>query len=128
MKEKKMIISKEFLLEHSAEHNSVDRFLIAIIENDLRTVQQMVKEKYIDVNHVIDDKGTTFLHHAVQQGQPEMIHFLLNSGANPNVTDKRNNKPVDEISFLHPNHKKVINIFQKFDKNIKKSEASNEKL
>lgn len=57
-----------------------------IKNGDLEQVRDIVENKNIDVNQMID--GRTPLHYAADYGQCEVLRYLLEKGANANVTDK----------------------------------------
>ncbi|XP_043596537.1 myotrophin-like [Bombus pyrosoma] len=57
-----------------------------IKNGDLEQVRDIVEKKNIDVNEMID--GRTPLHYAADYGQSEVVRYLLEKGANANVTDK----------------------------------------
>lgn len=46
--------------------------------------------------------GQTPLHHAVCTGNADVVQLLLDEGANPNVVNKHNKRPLDltKVSFL----------------------------
>jgi len=43
------------------------------------------------------NEGTTALHAAVQAGRTDLVRFLLEHGANPNILDSMGRKPIDLI-------------------------------
>ncbi|OAD54673.1 Myotrophin [Eufriesea mexicana] len=57
-----------------------------IKNGDLEQVRDIVENKNIDVNQMID--GRTPLHYAADYGQSEVVRYLLEKGANANVIDK----------------------------------------
>ncbi|KAF7994848.1 hypothetical protein HCN44_004320 [Aphidius gifuensis] len=57
-----------------------------IKNGDLDQVRDIVENKNIDVNQMID--GRTPLHYAADYGQNEVVRYLLDKGANANATDK----------------------------------------
>ncbi len=44
-----------------------------------------------------NNEGTTALHTAAQAGKPELVKYLLDKGANPNVLDANGKKPIELV-------------------------------
>jgi hypothetical protein len=44
-----------------------------------------------------DQEGATALHVAVQSGRTELVRYLLDKGANPELVDANGKKPIDLI-------------------------------
>jgi hypothetical protein len=44
-----------------------------------------------------DKEGTSALHGAVQAGRPEIVRYLLDKGANPELVDAKGKKPIDLV-------------------------------
>ncbi|XP_037070692.1 myotrophin-like [Pollicipes pollicipes] len=57
-----------------------------IKNGDLEQVKELVESKNVDVNQAID--GRSPIHYAADYGQLEVLEYLLNRGADLNVTDK----------------------------------------
>ncbi|XP_011305864.1 myotrophin [Fopius arisanus] len=57
-----------------------------IKNGDLDQVRDIVENKNIDVNQMID--GRTPLHYAADYGQNDVVRYLLDKGADANATDK----------------------------------------
>ncbi|XP_003741359.1 myotrophin [Galendromus occidentalis] len=70
----------------SSDENS-EKFIWAIKNGDLDTVQEFVECKGIDVNRLLDD-GRPPLHHAADYGHTHVLRYLLYSGADVNAEDK----------------------------------------
>ncbi len=45
-----------------------------------------------------DQEGTSALHAAVQAGKPDLVSYLLNKGANPELVDGNGRKPIDLLN------------------------------
>uniref|UniRef100_A0A6M2DG61 Putative myotrophin n=1 Tax=Xenopsylla cheopis TaxID=163159 RepID=A0A6M2DG61_XENCH len=58
----------------------------AIKNGDLEQVKDIVENKNIDINLLID--GRPPLHYAADYGQTQVISYLLSKGANINAEDK----------------------------------------
>ena len=112
-----MKLTKQFLLESDSTvgnfRNSLDFFLIAISENNLTEVERMINKKLIDPN-MKTKNGSSMLHIAVHHGFPEIVELLLKNGANPNIENKNGNKPIDELAYGNPNHKKIMSILNQY--------------
>jgi ankyrin repeat protein len=52
----------------------------------------------ISYNTPADREGTSALHGAVQAGRTELVRYLLEKGANPNLVDGKGKKPIDLVS------------------------------
>ncbi|APR98626.1 ankyrin repeat domain-containing protein [Wolbachia endosymbiont of Folsomia candida] len=55
-------------------------------------VVQLMAEK-VDINAVCDSDKRTALHYAAEQGNLEVVKFLLIKGANPNIKERDGKKP-----------------------------------
>src|SRR6185295_11424726 len=49
----------------------------------------------ISYNTPADKEGTSALHAAVQAGRTELVRYLLEKGANPELVDGKGKKPID---------------------------------
>ncbi len=61
--------------------------------NDPLCIRDMLDSNSYDVN-CCDDKQRTCLHIASSRGNLEIVHLLLEYGANPNLRDCVNNLPI----------------------------------
>ena len=69
----------------------------AAAEGDLPMVKWLVKNGKADIN-IADKNGRTPVSYAVENNRPEVLNFLLTSGANPNLQDKNGVSPLMNAS------------------------------
>lgn len=77
--------------------------------NNLMGIQQAV-QKGIDVN-TADDLGFTALHIAAWNGYTDIVRYLLDQGANPNVISKAGNTP---LRFANPEITRLLKRYGAF--------------
>lgn len=63
-----------------------------------------------------DNKGRTALHFAASRGSDEIVHLLLEYGANPNMQDYNGNTPLHLAACTH--HIRVITLLLRFGANV----------
>ncbi|KER26692.1 hypothetical protein T265_13953, partial [Opisthorchis viverrini] len=66
----------------------------AAYDGDLTTLRTLIEEGVIKVNER-DEQGSTPLHKAAGQGHVKIIHWLLENGADPSITNHLGERPVD---------------------------------
>ena len=75
-----------------------DRLYFAICDNDTETLGILLKQKYIDVNHIYYGDGPTAkwcaLHICAEKGRYDCAQMLLEAGADPNINDRYRQTPL----------------------------------
>ena len=76
------------------------------IENDkLTKLRRYVRDKKIDLNEIITKKGEKMLHIAAKEGSRYCLEYLLESGANAKLVDKKGNLPLHKaLRFVQENY------------------------
>jgi len=70
----------------------------------------------IDIN-ACDDKLRTALHFASARGKDDIVHCLLQNGADPNVRDTNGNSPLHLVACTH--HIRVITLLLRYGAEVK---------
>ena len=68
-----------------------------------------------------DSKGRTAIHFASSRGSDEIVHLLLEHGANPNVQDCTGNTPLHLAACTH--HIRVITLLLRFGADVSATDA-----
>jgi ankyrin repeat protein len=68
---------------------------MATLFDHIEIVKMLIKAKS-DIN-LQDEEGDTPLHLAYKKNNPEIIKLLLESGANPELQNKNNLTPIENI-------------------------------
>lgn len=90
----------EYLREHGGTFGTSSHstnFLAAVHDGDVEEVQTLYQLGSVDINSGDFDKRTA-LHLASLNGNADMVRFLCVSGADVNVADRWNRRPLDEAS------------------------------
>jgi len=69
-----------------------------------------------------DDKKRSALHFAASRGADELVHLLLQQGADPNAQDCNGNTPLHLAACTH--HIRVITILLRFGADVKMTDLS----
>merc|ERR1712080_102728 len=68
-----------------------------------------------------DNKGRTAMHFAASRGSDEIVHLLLEHGANPNLQDYNGNTPLHLAACTH--HIRVITLLLRFGADVAATDA-----
>ncbi len=71
----------------------MNKLFLAIRNEDTETVEKLIAQD-ISLVHYTDEYLRTPLHMASYVGNIDMVHFLLDSGADINATDESNDNPL----------------------------------
>lgn len=72
-------------------------------------------KEYVDL---VDSKKRSALHIAASRGADDLVHLLLQQGANPNVQDCNGNTPLHLAACTH--HIRVVTLLLRFGADVKK--------
>ena len=72
-------------------------------------------KEYVDL---VDNKKRSALHIAASRGADDLVHLLLQQGANPNVQDCNGNTPLHLAACTH--HIRVVTLLLRFGADVKK--------
>lgn len=88
------------------EQSTSDNIIFAIVTGNLREVRRLVNTT--NVNEIIDGKNRyTALHYAVKLPNNDIVEYLMNCGADPNI---KNNEDKDSIDLsIEANKRFLIN-------------------
>lgn len=93
------IKSSEELPQASDEVASM--LIRAINRSDVETITNILQEEALPVDLVIDEIGTTLLHHAASEGKLSVVKQLIDVlGANPNIENKLQVTVLDTAIFF----------------------------
>ncbi|KAJ9596523.1 hypothetical protein L9F63_012465 [Diploptera punctata] len=92
----------EFARKSSTDSNIIDSEGMGLIHwaadrGNLDTMKCLIKDLTVDID-LKDGDGQTALHYAASCGHKEIVRFLLDNGANPNLADADGMLPVDVAS------------------------------
>jgi adenylate kinase len=96
-------------------------FITAASEGDVAEVKMLLRMGDIDINQCDYDKRTA-LHLAAGEGHIDVVQYLCMVGANVNVLDRWNNRPLDDAQSN--GHEECVKILQKFGAKYGRTESS----
>lgn len=73
--------------------SATDTIFNAIINDDLKTVQQFIEERKIDIN-LKDKLGMSPLHLAVKKNEEQIVQYLIKNNANVHIEDNDGRTPL----------------------------------
>lgn len=85
------------------------RFIQAASEGDKQEVEALLEFGNIDIDEGDYDQRTA-LHLSSGEGREEIVELLCRSGANPNVEDRWQNRPLDDAKNAKKNAASIMNI------------------
>ena len=84
-----------------AAEEVADKLIKAVYRNNTDSIANLLQAEELPVDVVIDDIGTTLLHHAASEGKLKTVTYLVKErGANPNITNSLNFTPLDVALFF----------------------------
>ena len=84
-----------------AAEEVADKLIKAVYRNNTDSIANLLQAEELPVDVVIDDIGTTLLHHAASEGKLKTVTYLVKErGANPNFTNSLNFTPLDAALFF----------------------------
>lgn len=90
----------------SAAEAVAAKLVKAVYRDDTDNITRLLRAEELPVDVVIDDIGTTLLHHAASEGKLKTTTYLIKElGANPNITNSLNFTPLDAALFFR--HQKI---------------------
>ena len=72
--------------------------------------------------NLVDNKKRSALHFAASRGADDLVHILLQQGADPNVQDCNGNTPLHLAACTH--HIRVITLLLRFGADVKKADIT----
>ncbi len=128
------------LNQTSGSNSNSDSIIFAVVTGNLQEVTRLVNSS--NVNNVIDTKnGYTALHYAVKLPSNDIVNYLMNCGANPNIKQNEGKDSIDLSiesnkrflvnKVIEKTNKELDEIYTKYDENkytIKKLEKENKQL
>ncbi|XP_045149149.1 ankyrin repeat domain-containing protein 42 isoform X4 [Echinops telfairi] len=88
---------------------------VATYNGDLETLKKLIEDGVININER-DHNGSTLMHKAAGQGHIECLQWLIEMGADSNITDKAGEKPGDVAKrFAHLAAVKLLEGLQHYD-------------
>ncbi|XP_075402492.1 ankyrin repeat domain-containing protein 42 isoform X3 [Tenrec ecaudatus] len=88
---------------------------VAAYKGDLETLKELIEDGIININER-DHNGSTLMHKAAGQGHIECLQWLIEMGADSNITDKAEEKPSDVAKrFAHLAAVKLLEGLQNYD-------------
>jgi ankyrin repeat protein len=88
------------------------RFIQAASEGDKQEVEALLEFGNIDIDEGDYDRRTA-LHLSCGEGRIEIVELLCQSGANPNVEDRWENRPLDDAKNAKKNAEDIMSILVK---------------
>ncbi|KAL3932356.1 MAG: hypothetical protein SGARI_003984, partial [Bacillariaceae sp.] len=88
------------------------RFIQAAAEGDKAELQALLEFGNIDIDEGDYDRRTA-LHLAAGEGRTEIVELLCQTGANPNVEDRWQNRPLDDAQNAKKNSKAIMSALVK---------------
>jgi ankyrin repeat protein len=102
------------------EKTQFPRFIQAASEGDKQEVEALLEFANIDIDEGDYDRRTA-LHLSCGEGRKEIVELLCQAGANPNVEDRWQNRPLDDAQNAKKNAASIMSILVKFGaRSIKK--------
>jgi len=125
---------------NSGTRSDSDDIIYAIVTGNLREVTRLVNSS--NVNNVIDLKNRyTALHYAVKLPNNEIVEYLMNCGADPNIKQNENKDSIDLSieankrflinKVIAKNNKELDELYAKYDEknySMKTLERKNKEL
>ncbi|XP_052014582.1 ankyrin repeat domain-containing protein 42 isoform X1 [Apodemus sylvaticus] len=88
---------------------------VAAFKGDLEMLKKLIGDGVINLNER-DDNGSTPMHKAAGQGHIDCLQWLIEMGADSNITDKAGERPSDVAKrFAHLAAVKLLEGLQKYD-------------
>ncbi len=127
--DKNSAILAEWLIDKGADINlktnddvTVLHMVSSIDDAHRSLLPRVIKDSSIDIN-AVDDRGSTPLFYAVQDGCVQNIKLLLEHGANPDIMNDYGSSP-RILSKYHYNQD-IMKLFKDYDKKINSKKSKN---
>jgi ankyrin repeat protein len=95
------------------EKTQLPRFIQAASEGDREEVEALLEFANIDIDEGDYDRRTA-LHLSCGEGRKEIVELLCRAGANPNVEDRWQNRPLDDAQNARKNAASIMSILVKY--------------
>jgi ankyrin repeat protein len=95
------------------EKTQLPRFIQAASEGDKEEVEALLEFASIDIDEGDYDRRTA-LHLSCGEGRKEIVELLCQAGANPNVEDRWQNRPLDDAQNAKKNAAIIMSILVKY--------------
>ncbi|KAG7361247.1 protein kinase family protein [Nitzschia inconspicua] len=89
------------------------RFIQAASDGDKQEVEALLEFGNIDIDEGDYDRRTA-LHLSSGEGRKDIVELLCRSGANPNVEDRWQNRPLDDAKNAKKNSDRIMSILVKY--------------
>ncbi len=116
------VLILELLIKYGADVNWVNKYggnalIYAVSKNNMPAVSILLAAEEVDIN-LNENWGGTALHWAAYLGHEDIVHILLNRGANPKLKNQRKLTPTEVA--LSRGHKKIAILLEHAEGNWKK--------
>eukprot|EP01112_Ceratiomyxa_fruticulosa_P001947 TRINITY_DN1209_c0_g1_i1.p1 TRINITY_DN1209_c0_g1~~TRINITY_DN1209_c0_g1_i1.p1 ORF type:complete len:365 (-),score=95.93 TRINITY_DN1209_c0_g1_i1:123-1217(-) len=103
-----------------SEVNYGDKLKLAADSGDFAEIKKLIEKDKVDIN-LSDAYGDTCLHAAVQKGRRDIVLYLLNHDANPNIRNKAGSTPLHKVIGTQVDQLEILRALLKngADPNIK---------
>jgi ankyrin repeat protein len=109
------------------EKTQLPRFIQAASEGDKQEVEALLEFANIDIDEGDYDRRTA-LHLSCGEGRKEVVELLCQAGANPNVEDRWQNRPLDDARNAKKNSASIMKILVKYGARSVKNPTLHEEI